>query len=350
MSGLARDHGHTITLVASKPIDLPDVLRAPSIRALQPPSLSIPGTLWLNTSLPHRLSQEPVDVFIASLAVVPRRCPVPAIAMVHDITPRTHPHRHTLANRFCFNAYLDESMERADAIVVGSAATETEVLKYFGFVAPRLVRIGYGVDEFFSPAPESDDGKPTRTRHADGHRYILHLGTIEPRKGVPDLVSAWEAIHGWVEDPPHLVIAGGEGWDTGPILDRISDSPQRDRIHLPGYVHRDQARQLLRHAEVFVLASEVEGFGLPLAEAISCGVPCVASDIESLREAGGDAALFTPPRRPDELSRALTDALDPPVADGLRSRAVVHAESLRWGPVVEKWNDLVHAVIAASAL
>jgi glycosyltransferase involved in cell wall biosynthesis len=205
------------------------------------------------------------------------------------------------------------------------------------------------VDEFFSPASGSDHGEATRTRFAAGHRYVLHLGTIEPRKRIPDLVSAWETVHGGVDDPPHLVIAGGEGWDTVPIVDRIRRSPLHDKIHLPGYVDRSDALQLLRHAAVFVLASEAEGFGLPLAEAISCGVPCVASDIPSLREAGGRAALFTPPRQPDALARAITEALDPTTAADLRSRASTHSDSLRWGPVVDRWNRLLQAVVEQSA-
>jgi len=346
MAGLARDHGQTITLAASKTMDVPEELRLESIRTLPRPRPPMPGTLWLNSVLPHRLSQVGADVFIASLAVVPRRCPVPAVAMVHDITPRTHPHRHTLANRFCFNAYLEESLERAEAVVAGSAATESELLDHFRFVRPRLVRIGYGVDEFFSPAPDTDDGQKTRDGFAEGRRYILHLGTIEPRKGVPDLVSAWEELHTLVDHPPDLVVAGGRGWDTGPILARIDASPFRERIHVPGYVDHDEARDLLRHAEVFVLASEAEGFGLPLAEAISCGTPSVASDIPPLREAGGDAALFTPPDQPMELARAVAAALVPEVADGLRRRAAERAPELRWGPVVSAWNDLLQTVVA----
>ncbi len=345
-AGLARRHGRNVSLAASKPFELPDALQAAGVRQLPPPRLPIPGTLWLHTLLPHELAHCGADVFIASLAVVPRRCPVPAVAMVHDITPRTHPHHHTLANRFCFNAYLEESLERAAVVVAGSAATEAALLEQLPFVRTKLVRISYGVDGFFSPPAATDDGSATRDRFASGRRYLLHLGTLEPRKGISDLVRAFETLRSRLADPPELVIAGAPGWGTAPIMAAIEASPARRHIHLPGYVTREQARELLRSTEVFVLASEAEGFGLPLAEAISCGAPAVASDIPSLREAGGDAALFTPPGNPAALAAAIGRALEPEVAGKLRRRSAARAPGLRWEPVVDAWDVLLQRVVA----
>jgi glycosyltransferase involved in cell wall biosynthesis len=302
------------------------------------------GPVWLNTTVPRQLGALNAEVWIGSLAILPIRCPVPAIAMVHDLTPRTHPARHTLANRIVFKFLLERSLKTADTVVAGSAATENELLAAFPWVSSKVERIGYGVDEWYSPAPSGDDGSVIRQRFSGGRRYLLHLGTIEPRKGIPDLVAAWELLQAELPDPPDLVIAGGQGWQTGPILDRIRSSAMVDRIHLPGYVSREDARALLRHAEVFALASEVEGFGLPLAEAISCGTPAVATEIPALREAGGGAALFCPPNDPGALATALTKAIEPDTAAILRDRALDRAPDLRWDPVVEAWAELVERV------
>lgn len=143
------------------------------------------------------------------------------------------------------------------------------------------------------------------------------------------------------------MIAGKIGWQTEPILDRIKASPLTGRIHLPGYVSRDDARELLRHAELFALASEAEGFGLPLAEAISCGTPAVASDIPVLREAGGDAALYCRVSDPESLADGLRRALEPETAADLRRRALARAPELRWGPVVEQWTRLLEGLVAS---
>jgi glycosyltransferase involved in cell wall biosynthesis len=349
MGGLARRGAGVVLLAASKPIRLEEHERHPNLKIVPPPRWSVPGPVWLNTTVPRRLTASLADVWIGSLAILPNRCPVPAVAMVHDLTPRTHPARHTLANRIVFRLFLERSLKSADTVVAGSAATEVELLAAFPWIEPKLERIGYGVDEWYSPASSGDDGEATRARFSSGRPYLLHLGTIEPRKGIPDLVAAWEHLQAKLPDPPDLVIAGRQGWQIGPILDRIRSSAFVDRIHLPGYVSRDDARALLRHAEVFALASEAEGFGLPLAEAVSCGTPSVATAIPSLREAGGDAALFCPPNDPQALATALVEALNLATAARLRERARARARKLRWGPVVETWAELLEKVTGGSS-
>jgi len=345
MKGLSADGSTRVMLAAPGPLTLPVRLEGAAVEVLAPPPVRIPGTLWLNSLLPGQLAACGCDVFIASLAIVPRRCPVPAVSVVHDLTPRTHPHRHTLANRFCFNAYLEESLERARAVVAVSRATADAVAAAFPRVRPRLTTILNGVDPWFSPPQEGDDGASTRAAFSGGRPYLLFLGTIEPRKGLVDLVAAWETLHELVEDPPDLVIAGARGWGAGPILRRVGSSPRGGRIHLPGYVDRDQALALLRHASLFVLASEAEGFGLPAAEAISCGTPCVLSDIPALREVAAGAAAFSPPGNPRALARALALALEPAKSNELRSRAAERAPQLRWGPAVVAWRELLTELV-----
>ena len=166
-------------------------------------------------------------------------------------------------------------------------------------------------------------------------------------KGITDLVAAWESLVEGREEAPDLVIAGKAGWQTEPILERIKASPFAERIHLPGYVSREESRELLRHAAAFVLASEAEGFGLPLAEAVSCGTPAVASDIPVLRESGGEAVLYSPVGDPDALAGALARTLDPDVAARLRARAAERAPELRWEPVVDAWVELLERVVAS---
>jgi glycosyltransferase involved in cell wall biosynthesis len=340
--GLA-ERGHHVLLAASKRFRLPDALRHPRIEVLPPPAVPWPGTLWLQTSLPAAVARRGVDVLIGSLAIVPRHGSVPAVAMVHDLTPRTHPHRHTLANRFCFNAYLESSLDAARAVVAGSDATARELEATFPRVARTLHRIGYGVEASFCPSRDLG-ATATRQRFTDGRRYVLHLGTLEPRKGVERLIGAWERLHGRIAEPPDLVLAGAPGWGMRSIEARIASSPYADRIHRPGYVDRDAARDLLRHADAFVLASEAEGYGLPLAEAICCGAPAVASDIPVLRETGGDAALYAPLHEP-ELADAIERALDPETAAGLRTRAAARAPQLRWDPVIDAWEELLFQVV-----
>lgn len=344
MAGLASDVSTRILLGASKPLNLPESLNQPNVQILPRPHLRLPGSLWLHMVLPATLRQAKADVFIGSLAMVPRRSRVPGIAMVHDLTPKTHPERHTVVTRMTFNPFIKASLEAARAIVVGSEATRTEVVEHFPWVRDRLHLIGYGVDQFFSPADDPGEGAQTRSLFAGRRPYILHLGTLEPRKGLLTLIKAWDRLQEIMPTAPDLVLAGGKGWDTGPLVERIDRSPNSARIHLPGYVTRNQARALMRHTEAFVLASEAEGFGLPLAEAIACGAPCIASDIPSLRESGADAALFTPVGDCDSLAQALVQTLEPETAVAMRNASTARGSALAWDPIIDQWRELIDGV------
>lgn len=344
LAGLADNPRNRILLVASKPLNLPEELRRDNVEVLPPPRLPWPGTLWFHAAVSRHLEGAGTDAFIGSLGILPRRCPIPSVLMVHDLTPRTHPRRHTVANRFCFNAYLESSLETATAVVVGSKATWVDLMKVFPRVRAKLSCISYGVSRFFSPAEDEAEAEATRERFADGRPYILHLGTLEPRKGLRVLLDAWDRLSTECATCPDLVLAGGEGWGVAPILDHVHSSPNRSRIHLPGYVSNTDARALLRHASVFALASEAEGFGLPLAEAIACGAACVASDIPSLRECGAEAALYVRPNDPAELAAALERATDSSVAAQLRDRAAARRRELGWEPIVQSWADLLESV------
>jgi glycosyltransferase involved in cell wall biosynthesis len=347
VSGLAGSGVGRVFVAASKTVGITPGMEDENLCPVSPPRWPTLGPLWLNTTVPRLVRRLDLDVWIGSLAILPWSSPVPAVSMVHDLTPRTHPHHHTVANRIVYRLLLERSLKTARVVVAGSEATRAEILAAFPWVEGKLERIGYGVDEWFSPAPNGDDGAAVRERFAGGRPYVLHLGTIEPRKGIADLVTAWETLVAGKADAPDLVIAGKAGWRTGPILDRIRTSSFAERIHLPGYVSREEARELLRHAEVFALASEAEGFGLPLAEAVSCGTPAVASDIPVLREAGGDAAVYSPAGDPEALAGALADALDHDVATRLRARAAERAPGLRWEPVVDAWAGLLGRVVAS---
>jgi glycosyltransferase involved in cell wall biosynthesis len=345
MGGLARAGVGEVYLAATKSIDLADDEHSGGLHVLPPPRRLSLGPLWLNTTVPELVRRHRLDLWVGSLAILPLRCPVRCVAMVHDLTPKSRPEHHTLANRIVYRFMLGRSLRSAHTVVVGSAATEAEVLSAYPEVATKLERIGYGVDRRYSPANAGDDGRVTRDRFSAGRPYVLHLGTIEPRKGIPTLIAAWEELQRADPAAPDLVIAGRDGWKTGPIHDRIRSSPLADRIHLPGYVDRRDAIELLRHAAVFVLASEAEGFGLPLAEAISCGTPAVASDIPVLRETGGDAAIYCSSTDPAAFADGMRAALARETASALRRRASGRSAELRWEPVVAKWAGLLERVV-----
>jgi glycosyltransferase involved in cell wall biosynthesis len=337
--GLAAVDRWRVTVLATQHPQLPPELLASGIEAAAPRP-RLPGTVWLHSVVPRWLESTAADLFIGSLAIVPRRCPVPSVAVVHDLTPRTLAHHHTVANRFCFNAYLEVSLDEAEAIVAVSRATADALTAAFPWVRAKLRVIENAIGAaFFEPV--AVDAVTTRARFAAGRPYIVHLGTLEPRKGILDLLSAWEALVGTDAAAPDLVLAGTLGWQPRPLLSRLKRSPYADRVHRPGYVSDGDARALLRHAEVFVLASEAEGFGLPLAEAMASGAACVASDVPALREVAGEAAVLVPPGSVEALAAALRRALEPEESARLRELGPHRARRFAPDRMAARWHELI---------
>lgn len=254
------------------------------------------GTVWLQTTLPGRASAWRADALLAALTIGPARGDIPLVSVVHDLTAITHPEWHAARTLIGFLPLWEATVDRASRFLCVSETTARELASRYPETRGRVAVAPNGVDREFTPLSDPAGADRTRRRYAGGRRYFLYLGTLEPRKNVETLVAACERLWARRRARPDLVLAGGAGWKSSALHRRIARSPFRDKIHVAGYAPRSVAVELYRGAEAFVYPSLAEGFGLPVAEAMACGVPVVAADIEVLREIGGDAVIFVPPR------------------------------------------------------
>jgi glycosyltransferase involved in cell wall biosynthesis len=333
--GLAARPGACVGLFAPRPF--PASLRETGSLSLHTDRQHF-GTLWLQTTLPRRIRRWGADVLVAALTIGPARGAVPYVSVVHDLTPLTHPEWHAGRTLLGFVPLWERTVERAARFLCVSETTARDLVARYPETAPRVRVAHNGVDaEFFSPAHDPAARQRTRQRHAGDHPFILYLGTLEPRKNVEALVIACERIWGRRRSRPDLVLAGGAGWKTGRLHRQIARSAYRDKIHVTGYATRDAARELYRAAEVFVYPSLAEGFGLPVLEAMACGTPVVASTADALREVGGDAALYAPPREPETLAGQIERALDDEALRRLCAAAgPARAAHFSWESAAEK--------------
>jgi glycosyltransferase involved in cell wall biosynthesis len=148
-------------------------------------------------------------------------------------------------------------------------------------------------------------------------RYLLYLGTLEPRKNLLTLVEAYARLRGQMADAPPLVLAGAKGWYYEPLFSRVRALGLERVVMFPGYVARDEQPLWYAGAELFVFPSLYEGFGLPVVEALACGTPTITSNVSSLPEVAGDVAQQVDPRNVEALARLLREIL---ADDGARER------------------------------
>ena len=295
------------------------------------------GTVWLQTTLPARVAAWQADVLLAALTIGPARGEVPLVSVVHDLTALTHPEWHAARTLIGFLPLWEKTVERAARFLCVSETTARELALLYPETRARVSITRNGVDEEFQPGGVAAAAERTRRRFSAGRPYVLYLGTLEPRKDVETLVAACERLWARRRARPDLVLAGGTGWKASPLHRRIARSAFRDKIHLAGYASRPQALELYRAAEVFVYPSLAEGFGLPVAEAMACGTPVVASDIEALREVAGDAALFAAPRDAAGFARDIERLLeDEDARDSFREAGPRRAALFTWKEAAER--------------
>lgn len=275
--------------------------------------------IWhrLHVPLPVEFFTGRVDLYHATDFVLPpMRTATRTILQVHDLSFVRVP--DAAAPRL--KAYLDRivpvSVHRADHVLADSQATKDDLLELYG-VSPDKVTVLYGgVDSRFQPvSDQAVIGRIRQKYRIQDAPFALSVGTVQPRKNYRRLIQALAQ-----QDGLNLVIAGGAGWLADPIYQAVEETKMESRVQFIGFVDDVDLPALYSAAACFAFPSLYEGFGLPVLEAMACGVPVITSNSSSLPEAGGDAALLVDPYD----VAAISDALGHIMQDTTRRETMIH--------------------------
>ncbi len=290
---------------------------------------------WEQLVLPSVLRRSRPDVHHAPHYTMPARAPVPVVVTVHDCTYFDHPEWHEPAKVRFFRHAIRVAARRAGALVCVSETTARDLARVVPVTVPVVVA-PHGVDHtrFRPDAPvPGDDISALRRMGIDPEgRFVLFLGTVEPRKDVPTLVRAFDVVAG-SEPDVRLVIAGRRGWRTEAVDEALASMRHRERVTCTGYVADAAVPALLRQAAAVAYPSLAEGYGLPALEALACGAPLVTTTGTAMAELAGDAATLVTPGDADGLADALARVLreaGSPEASARREAGISRAESRTW--------------------
>lgn len=262
---------------------------------------------WFGRTLPKKVERLAPDLLHCTSTLAPTRTSVPMAITIHDAIGWDHPEWLTRANVLQLSHVLPRSVATGAHVITSSQYSAERIADHLNLDLARIHVTPPGVDPSFSPAPE--DGDDARLAGLDlGGRFILTVGTLQPRKNVEAAIAAFERVAG--EHPDlKLAIAGARGWGYEELLARLAASPAGDRVVALGRVDDAELRTLYRRAECLLFTSRYEGFGFPPLEAMASGSPVISTDNTSLAEAIGDAARVIGPDDTEEIAAALSELL-----------------------------------------
>ncbi len=265
------------------------------------------------------------DVFHATEHLLPRLKRIRSVFTLHDLIFQFDPASHKPLNIAFLKTMMPRFLKHAQAIIAVSESTKRDAIRLYGVPASKIQVIYEGVDPKFAPITAPQRLSDVRRKYELPDRFMLHLGTIEPRKNLPLLFDVAKEL-----DQP-LVVAGKLGWLTDTILAKVKELGIEDRVHFTGFIVDEDLPALISCASLVAMPSKYEGFGLPVLEALACGVPVIASNTSSLPEVGGDAALYA---WPDDIRSwiALIDRVlsDEELRASMIDRGLRQAQKFRW--------------------
>jgi glycosyltransferase involved in cell wall biosynthesis len=269
---------------------------------------------------------------------------IPTVLTVHDLIFRHLPAHHKRLNRWYLNLTMPLYCRRGTHIVTVSECARRDLIAAYRLPAEKITVVYEAADPRFCPQPP-ERVSAVRSRYGLPGRYLLFVGTIEPRKNLTRLLEAFETIHeGGLSDG--LVIVGRRGWLYGDFFARLEQSPVRGAVIFPGYVPDEDLPAIYAGAQALAFPSLYEGFGLPVLEAMACGTPVVTSDVSSIPEIGGEAALYVDPLDVEGMSEAIRRVLsDAWLRNQLRARGLAQAAQFSWERAAAQTAAVYEAVL-----
>lgn len=286
------------------------------------------GRSWTHRVLARELRRDPPDVFFSPVPQLPWRCPCPSLVTVLDLAAWSHPESFPWAKRTTMKLQTEHAIRNADHVIAISQCTATDLARRKLNVEDITVAtLGVGERFFEATVPPSGTMLDDFPEH-----YILYLGQTQPRKNLLRLLAAFDRVLARQPDLPHcLVMAGGLGWQNERIYRAAETSPVADRIRFFDYVPDALVPAMIAGADVLVLVSLSEGFGLPALEAMAAGTAVLASDCSSLPEVVGDAGVLVDPENVDAITEGLARLLlDEVLRAGCEERGRERARRFTW--------------------
>jgi len=283
--------------------------------------------VWEQALQPWAVARARVDLVHGPVFVGPLAARRPSVVTIHDLSFLRFPHLFRPANRLYLAVFARASACRARRVIAVSAHAAGEAVRLLGLAREKVHVVYHGVDAAFRPL-SPDRVAAFRAQIGLPERFVLYVGTLEPRKNLVRLIDAFARLPG---ADVKLVLVGGRGWYDEEVFARVERLGLQERVVHAGYVPAADLPLWYNAATMLAYPSLYEGLGMPVLEAQSCGTPVLTANRAALPEAAGDGALLVDPEDVEAIAAGLQSLLtDEPLRQELRQRGLNHAAGFTW--------------------
>lgn len=269
---------------------------------------------------------------------IPKKIKGKVIVTIHDMIYKVYPETTEIKNLQNFHKKVKFAIENSDKIIAVSEATKKDILKYFNIQEKKIDIVSPGI---YLEDYMKDDNDDILSKYKLPNSYILYLGTLEPRKNIINIIKSFEKYKKENKSKIQLVLVGKKGWKYEKIFQAYEESPYKEEIKILGYIDEKDKVLLYKNAKVFLYPSFYEGFGMPILEAMAAGTPVITSNISSLPEVAGNAAILVNPYDINEILDAMREVLN---NEKLRKNMIAlgfnQANKYTWEKSVEKLEKI----------
>ena len=348
---LARlDHDTDYVLLCRGEDQQPLTELGPNFRAVVEKSANYSLSEQLN--IPRALRREKVTLFHAPHYILPPLVSCRSVVTIHDCIHLMFP--QYLPNRFAF-AYARTSMalaaRRATRIMTVSESSKRDIMRFFGTPSEKIDVIYNAYDLRFAAEPRAEDVERVRERFQLHDEFVLYAGNVKPHKNLERLIEAFHVLRTSGFDQLKLVLIGDEISKYTALRRAVHQHQLHKYVRFLGYMPETTLAVMYRLAGVFVFPSLYEGFGLPPLEAMASGTPVVTSNVSSLPEVAGDAAVLVDPYHPEAIADGIRRVLtDPQLRAELKLKGLARARQFSWETSARRVRDIYREVAASPAV
>ena len=309
---------------------------------IQPPARHpILFMLWFDIALPRALKKYKIDVFFSPDGYLSLRTKVPQIATIHDLNFEHFPEDLPFAARKYLRYFFPKFAHKAQHIITVSNYSKDDLVKTYAVKAEKITVAWNAASNIFKPI-ELEQKQLIRNTYSNGKQYFVFVGSLHPRKNIPRLLKAFEI---YCEDQSNdwdMVIVGEALWNKSDDYTKFTGS-FKNRIHFTGRLALDDLALVVGSASCMTYVPYFEGFGIPLVEAMNCGVPIISGDLTSLPEVAGDSAIYCNPFDVNDIAKKMVEvSTNSLLRDSLSTKSLDRSSLFNWDKSAQiVWDSLI---------